>query len=115
MKGRRSVRPRPALAPAPPARTGKHAEEEIRLREAAIASCTSAIALASLDGQVSWANEAFLELWGFESLEQVVGRHMSEFCDCDARVQDTLATLKDRGAWMGELTGRTRDGSLFDV
>ncbi len=117
MSGRRSPRPRsrPGVAETRAARTGTRLEDEVRLRETAIASSNSAIALADPDGLVTYANGAFLDLWGFSSLAEARGRHVREFLDWDARAQEALATLGTRGIWSGELSGVRRDGSRFDV
>jgi len=118
MKGKRSLRPRSrpdAQAVSASAARRTRFETELRLRETAIASCNSAIALAGPDEVVTYANAAFHELWGLGGPEEVVGRHVREFLDCDARVQTALAALRAQGIWSGELTGLRRDGSLFEV
>ncbi len=113
MKGKRAVRPRsrPGVAAPQPA----HLAAEIRLRDVAIASSTSAIALADPDGLLTYANAAFLDLWGLASPDEAHGRHVREFLDCDDRLLAALATLKESGVFAGELRGRRRDGTGFDV
>ncbi len=119
MKGRRSVRVRPGhtavSTAAPEAGARKRAEDEILLRNAALASSHSAIALADPAGVVTFANQSFLELWGFGSLDEVIGRHVREFHSPDVRIEDVLRAVRERGQWAGELTGGRRDGSQFEV
>jgi two-component system, cell cycle sensor histidine kinase and response regulator CckA len=93
----------------------KRAEEDIRIRDTAIASSNSAILLANSLGVVTYVNRAFLELWGFGGEAEVLNRDVKEFWDPEEKIVELIKTLLDQGGWMGELRGRRKDNTLFDV
>ena len=84
----------------------KRAEQELLVRGMAMESSLAAIAIADLDGHLTYANRAFLSLWGYESPAEVLGRSVAEFW-LDGRV------LTRTGRYTGERIGRRRDGTTF--
>ena len=93
----------------------KRAEEALRIRDAALASSNSAIVLATPGGEVTYVNRAFLELWGYESADEVLGRSLTGFWEREERMAQVLGSLPEQGGWIGELSGRRKDGTVFDV
>ncbi|KUG19794.1 hypothetical protein ASZ90_010471 [hydrocarbon metagenome] len=90
-------------------------EEYRRVKDFAIASSINAVAIADLSGNLTSANRAFLEMWGYADAVEVEGRSILAFwqeADEAARVLDVL--LRE-GAWMGELAGSKKDGAVIDV
>jgi PAS domain S-box-containing protein len=73
----------------------------------------NAIAFTDTGGRIVYANPAFLEMWGYRGEAEVQGRQMEQFWEegyrqaCDA-VQRELR-------WIGEMTGRRRDGTSFEA
>ena len=95
--------------------TRRRAEEELVVRNSAIESAINAMALADLEGKITYVNPAFLRLWGFDSPEEVVGRSSVEFWRSSDRAQEVVERLRTHGGWIGELTGVRKDGAEFDV
>jgi PAS domain S-box-containing protein len=93
----------------------KRTEEAIRIRDTALASSKSAILLANPLGVVTYVNRAFLDLWGFGAEAEVLNRGVKEFWDPGERIAELIKTLQDQGGWTGELRGRRKDNTLFDV
>jgi diguanylate cyclase (GGDEF)-like protein/PAS domain S-box-containing protein len=93
----------------------RRAEQALRVRDSAIASAVSAIAMADLEGRISYVNAAFLELWGYAGAGEVVGRPATDFWKEPAQAQGVLAALPRDEGWRGELTARRRDGSFVEV
>ncbi len=92
------------------------AQRDLRIKEAAIATSTSAIALAGLDGAITYVNQAFVELWRLAGPQDALGRSVLSFWDEPDRVQAVVVDSMGRtGHWQGELIGRRADGSLMDV
>ncbi len=93
----------------------KRAEEELRIRGSAMASSINAIAIAALEGNLTYINRACLDIWGYEKEEEVLGRNATDFWQMEEKAWEVAEALRERGSWIGELTARRKDGSYFDV
>ncbi len=93
----------------------KLAEQDLRIRDMAIASSLNAFTIADLNGRLTYANQAFLSLWGYGSTTEVLGKSVTEFWQDESDAVDALQTLLDSGRYVGERIGRRRDGTEFYV
>lgn len=91
------------------------AEEQLLIKEAALASSLSAIGLASMDGTLIYANGAFVKLWGYGRREAVLGRPVLEFAGSEEQVRDVIATLRAGNGYVGEVSATRADGTSFFV
>lgn len=85
-------------------------EDELRIKDWAIESSVNGIGIADLEGYLTYANNAFFKMWGYDEKE-VLGKHLLKFCQKDDEV---VEAIEDEG-WIGEMKARRKDGSLFDV
>jgi len=92
----------------------KRTEDELRVKDSAIASAISGIAITDIGGKLIYVNDACVEMWGYDSADEIVGRSLPEFWEGDG-VYRTVQELHEKGAYIGEDTGKRRDGSLFHV
>jgi PAS domain S-box-containing protein len=93
----------------------KRAAEALRVKDAALTSAASGMALADWDGRLTYVNEAFVRMWGYAGDWEVVGRSALDFWqDPDAPLA-AFQGLQARGAWFGELVGLRKNGSSFHV
>jgi len=88
--------------------------EVLRIKESAIASAINAIAIADLQGNLTYVNTSFLKLWGFEENE-VMGRSSLLFWQSEEQAREVLEAVRGSGTWGGELTALRKDGSSFTV
>ena len=88
----------------------KRAEESLWLKDAALASSINAIALADLSGTISYANQAFLDLWGLQAVE-AIGKSAVSFWESPDEAGMALTAVQETSGWRGELVGRRKDGS----
>lgn len=93
----------------------KMIEDEMRIKDNAIASSINAIAFSSLDGYITYANDSYLKMWGYDDEKEVLGKFNAEFWRTEDEPMEGLEALVSRGSWIGELVGKGKDGSLFDV
>jgi PAS domain S-box-containing protein len=93
----------------------KSAEAELRIKDSAVASSINAIALANLDGALTYVNPAFLQLWQYDAYEEVIGRSVLEFWQSRRRAAEIVEVLRQGKAWVGELVAKRKDGSQFVV
>lgn len=90
-------------------------QDELRIRHSVLESSINAIALADLEGKLTYVNPSFLRMWGYDSAEEVLGRLSTKFWQSETEALDTMETLRKHGVSFGELVAKRRDGSLFDV
>jgi hypothetical protein len=92
----------------------KLAELQLRIKDAAIESSLNGIALADLDGRLTYVNPAFCRLWQLTP-EQALGQSAVDFWRVAEGPQRVIDTLQSEGQWSGELQGMRADGSVFDA
>jgi PAS domain S-box-containing protein len=92
----------------------KKAEEQLLIANFGIQSSNSAIRFADLDGRIISVNDSFVRLWGYERVDEVLGRHISEFAMAGMEGEGIKALLSGRGS-IGEGEAKKKDGSSFYV
>lgn len=93
----------------------KHFEEELALRDAALAAAANAIVITDKEGKIVWVNPAFSNLTGYASEEAVgnnprmlkSGMHDSSF------YKDLWKTIGSGQVWSGEIVNRHKNGTLY--
>jgi len=92
----------------------KTKEEQLVIANFGIQSAISAIGFADLHGRVTFVNDSFLRLWGYDRVDEVLGRHISEFATAGMDGDGVRAARSGRG-YVGEGLGKKKDGSSFHV
>ncbi|MFP4375322.1 MAG: PAS domain S-box protein [Spirochaetaceae bacterium] len=89
----------------------RRVHEELRLKDYAVSSALTAIAFADLDGTLTYVNDAFLELWGYQDEESVLGRSVLDFWVEPSEAQEVVKHVRTQGNWRGELVATKADGT----
>jgi two-component system, cell cycle sensor histidine kinase and response regulator CckA len=85
------------------------------LFEKAVHVSLDAVVFSDMDGRITYANPAFVRMWGHDSPDDVIGRHYTAFA-ASAEEADAIVTAIVRdGAWTGESLGRRRNGESFPI
>ncbi|MBN2802198.1 MAG: cache domain-containing protein [Deltaproteobacteria bacterium] len=79
-----------------------------------VESAASAIAMGGMDGKLTYVNPAFLNIWGYDNKEEVIGRSLSDFWKISNSEENIIHTLKNQGRLLEEIAIRS-DGTLFPV
>ena len=93
----------------------KRIQEACRIKERAIEWSLNPVAIAGLDGSLTYANPAFLKLWGYESLDDVRDRRASDFWYGGLEAPQVSEALEEDGCWAGKVRGQSKDGSALDL
>ena len=93
----------------------KHIEEELRIKESAIASSINGIAIGDLQGNVTYVNKAALKMWGTDDPADILGKHITVFAQSEEEAVQVMNIVIEQGYWIGEITGKTMDGSPITV
>ena len=93
----------------------KRAEEELHLRDSAVASSISGISILDLDGKVTYVNPAALRLWGYDCEDEVLGKQGLKFWISRDQAREAFEITLRSGGWVGELVARRKDSSSLEV
>jgi PAS domain S-box-containing protein len=97
------------------------AAERDRIREASwlrsrtLESSINAVAIAGLDGKLTYANDAFLTLWGYDEAAEVLGKSAAQFWQEEQKAKGVVDALLSKGNWSGDMIARRKDDSSFDA
>ena len=89
--------------------------EALLVRTKAMDTSITPMAIAGADGVVTYANDAFVRLWGEADADAVIGRESTSFF---ARPNEAAAIIERMAVddfWTGEIDARRSDGSTFTV
>jgi PAS domain S-box-containing protein len=93
----------------------KRVENELRIKNDAIASSINATYISDMDGNITYVNSSFLKMLKYDSESEILGKPLMNFLQMEDRVIEVIETLYDKGSWIGELVGKKKDHSSFDV
>jgi PAS domain S-box-containing protein len=91
----------------------KKMEEDLRIKDFAIASSIDPIMIADLMGSITYVNDAFLKIWGDDDRTEVIGRSAISFARNLQQAQKIMEKVLIEGRWYGELEGIRKDGSII--
>ncbi len=87
-------------------------ETAMRTWAQAVASSANGLAVADLEGRLTYVNSALLEMWGLTEAG-AIGQHLGVLCARPEACHQGLTTAIARGQWSGDFEGRRGDGSTF--
>ena len=93
----------------------KKMEEELRVRENAIASSIDGIGFCDLEGKITYVNDAALAMWGAEDPSEVLGRSVLDLAQSEEEALEIFQAVVEKGSWSGEVSGFRSDGSPITV
>lgn len=93
----------------------RSAQRELLLKNAGIESSINAICFCNLEGKVTYVNSAFLDMWAYDSPDDVIGRDIGDFGQWDYRQRQVAEALDREDGWIGELVACRESGATFHV
>ncbi|WP_292364860.1 MULTISPECIES: PAS domain S-box protein [unclassified Methanoculleus] len=88
-------------------------EQELLIKDRTIACTRRAVALLDPGGVGTYANAAFLALWGYPTAEEVQESQFSRFWERPDEIQGVVGTVLGGGSWHGELAALRNGGEKF--
>ena len=82
-------------------------ERDLRIKNRALESAVFGVGMTDLEGRITYVNEAVLQIWGYESKEEIVGRGLPEFFEGDGILQ-TLEALRAGEGISGRGSGQEK-------
>jgi len=93
----------------------KKMEKELKIKDNSIQTSINAIAFTDLKGNVTYVNESFLKMWGYESLQEILGLNIMKYIASDKTAMQMYEKTGESRTYFSEITAKRRDGSHFDV
>jgi PAS domain S-box-containing protein len=93
----------------------KRAEELLRMKDSAIESSINGIAFADLQGNLTFVNPSFLNMWGYSDSHEVLGKRSVTFWQSESEAEKVLQEVVNKDSWLEVLVAVRKDGSLFDA
>ncbi len=84
--------------------------EAAKIRDAALESSMTGLAIADLDGRLTYVNRAFCRMLGHDRAEELLGRYAGSLWEEKGLGRQIDKALKEQGSWLGELTALGKDG-----
>lgn len=88
---------------------------EMQVAQFAIESSINAIAIAALDGMLTYVNPAFVKLWRLNGPADAIGSSALEHWGNAGDAQLVIEALLQQESWEGQLRARRRDGTCADL
>jgi two-component system cell cycle sensor histidine kinase/response regulator CckA len=88
--------------------------QELLVKNHAIDTSINGIILADLDGNVTWVNSSFLQMWGYASTKEAIGVRFGDLWIGEDAHRIVQLLPRTRG-WRGELAARRKNGSVFSI
>ncbi len=91
----------------------RRALDAFSVKDSVFQASLAANSIANTDGIISEANAAFLRIWGYESIDEVIGQPMLHFLSSQDESAAVCEALDSRGEWESDFTAKRKDGSTF--
>jgi len=91
----------------------KQAEEKFRIKDFAFKSSLSADSIGNNEGFLIYANPAFARIWGYENVDEVIGKPILDFLADKDEALEIIESINNTGKCEGEYTALRKDGSTF--
>ena len=90
-------------------------ELSLKIKDRAISSSISAIALVDSESNLTFVNKAFLNMWGYNNEKEIQGKSAVEFFQREKEYKRVIKALSKRENCIDEMIARRKDGSVFYI
>lgn len=91
----------------------RKAEGELSIKDFAFESSSSADSIGSNDGILTHANSTFARIWGYENVNEIIGKPILDFLADKEEANVIIESITKTGEWSGEYKALRKDGSTF--
>jgi len=85
------------------------------LKSVALDACVTAMTFVDTSGCLTYVNDAFVKMWGYDNPGQVLGKQAVEFWADTIKAEAISQEVENKGSWSGRLVARRKNGSTFDA
>jgi PAS domain S-box-containing protein len=91
----------------------KKAVEELKIKDKAVRSSINAIAITDMKGCITFVNDSFLKMWGYENDDKIIGQPIVKFWKTKGKFVEVMDSLVNKGGWVGELQAERKNDTVF--
>ena len=88
-------------------------EDQLNLKSSIVESSLTGSNYVTIDKKISYANNKFLEMWGYSSLDEIKGKSAYQLFKNRQDADKVESALLSQGKWAGEFTAIRKDKSTF--
>lgn len=96
-------------------RKKKQAEELKKIKDSALESSLLPIVFLDIEGRVTYANHAFLQLFAFPQKDEVLGKELTALLFKNNSVDDMLEKIRNHANWTIDIQATSQNQDLIDV
>lgn len=93
----------------------KKMQQELQLLYNAVEKSPSGFDIVNEDGIFTYVNKAYLDLWGYQNRDEVLGTSPVSHCADPKMPEKIVKTVNENGVGVFEFLAKRKDGSVFDV
>ncbi|MBU1076873.1 MAG: PAS domain S-box protein [Spirochaetes bacterium] len=90
-------------------------EKDLKIKEIALHSSISPVAMTDLEGRFTYVNPAFLRMWGYKGPKEILNQSSFTIARDRSQAELIFKGLKEKGRWMGEVETVKKDGTFFFI
>ena len=90
-------------------------DRELEGKTQAIEASLNGFDIVDSTGAIVYANRAYLDMWGFDSLDEVIGASPADHCADSQTPRQIIEGCSKDGRCTAEFAGLRKDGTTFDV
>lgn len=91
----------------------ERAEAELRMKSGAMENALNGFIIVSEEERIVYVNQAFLENWGYDTKEELVGTSPVGLWNDPGMHDEIIANLRKHGRFNSRYLARRKDGSVF--
>ncbi len=93
----------------------KKVQSELRQKSDALENSLNGFDIIGADGKFLYANSAYLKMWGYDSLDEIIGTSPADHCADPAIPAQIIQHLEAEGTYTFVFTAKRKDGSTFEA
>nr|CRH07210.1 Putative histidine kinase with SBP bac 3 (Bacterial extracellular solute-binding proteins, family 3_domain, PAS 3 domain, two PAS 4 domain, PAS domain, HisKA domain, HATPase c domain and one response regulator receiver domain [Candidatus Magnetococcus massalia] len=93
----------------------KQLEMRLSMLSQAMENALNAFDIIDQDGRFIYVNKAYVEMWGYQSVDEILGTSPIDHCADPMMPMRIIGELREQGTCILEFKAKRKDGSLFDV
>lgn len=95
----------------------RNSEQQIQLMAHTIKSINESVSITDTSNKILFVNDAFLKTYGFDNLNELVGKDISfvRSDNNDPNIVNRILSFTENSGWHGEIFNRRKDGTEFPI
>lgn len=65
--------------------------------------------MSDMHGHITYVNPAYVKMWGYESQEEILGKHPTDMSHSADEISKVVTELTEQGSWVGEIVSKRKD------